>query len=188
MAPAPDAPYFPPGHIQIASPAREGESGGTPTDSASNKPLASQTDGAALQQSVTVPPPVAVEKANQEISKAPPVPTSSEVRAALTAWRLAWESRDVSNYMRFYHANFSGRETFERQKNTVMTRAKSIEVGTDNIQITEESGQVRAVFLQTYRSDTYQSKDVKTQIWISGSDGPQILSESIQARRDPAND
>jgi hypothetical protein len=87
--------------------------------------------------------------------------------------------------MRFYHAEFAGRENFERQKNSVMTRAKTIEVAVENLQLTEESGRVRAVFLQTYRSDTYQSKEVKTQVWVTGSQGPQILSEFIQARRDP---
>jgi hypothetical protein len=90
--------------------------------------------------------------------------------------------------MRFYHADFAGREDFERQKNSVMTRAKAIEVTLDDIQVTEESGRVRAVFLQTYRSDTYRSKDIKTQEWVAGSQGPQILSEFIQTRRDPVTE
>jgi len=190
MAPAPDTPYFPPGHIQIASPKREGESGAAGSEPDAKAP-ANQQERPSAQQTqapASMSATVSADNTAQETKKPPQGPNASEVRAALTAWRLAWESRDVANYMRFYHPNFPGRETFERQKNNVMTRAKSIEVGADNIQITEEPGRVRAVFLQTYRSDTYQSKDVKTQIWISGSDGPQILSESIQARRDPANE
>jgi hypothetical protein len=189
MAPAPDTPYFPPGHIQIASPTREGELGAAGSESSAKAPENQQDRAAAQQdQAPASPASVAADKTSQEPQKPPQGPTASEVRAALTAWRLAWESRDVANYMRFYHPNFSGRENFERQKNTVMTRAKSIEVGTDDIQITEEAGRVRAVFLQTYRSDTYQSRDVKTQIWVGGNDGPQILSESIQSRRDPTNE
>lgn len=190
MAPAPDTPYFPPGHIQIASPTREGESGAAGSDSNAKAPENQQERAPTQQaqaQAPTSPALVAADKPDQEPKKPPQGPTASEVRAALTAWRLAWESRDVENYMRFYHPNFPSRETFERQKNSVMTRAKSIEVGADNIQVTEEAGRVRAVFLQTYRSDTYQSRDVKTQIWVGGNDGPQILSESIQSRRDPAN-
>ena len=176
-APAPEAPYFPPGHIQIASPNREAEAGASQSDASAKSenreenatPTAAQKDQAAPQEP-------------QKLSKGP---TGSEVKDALTAWRLAWESRDVANYMRFYHAEFAGRENFERQKNSVMTRAKTIEVAVENLQVTEESGRVRAVFLQTYRSDTYQSKDIKTQVWVAGSQGPQIVSEFIQAKRDP---
>jgi invasion protein IalB len=113
-------------------------------------------------------------------------PASEEVRAALAAWRLAWESRDVDDYMRFYHPNFVGRENFERQRKSAMTRARTIRVALEDIQVTEESGRVRVVFLQTYRSDTYQSQDIKSQVWVSGSQGPQILSEVVQARRNPA--
>lgn len=177
-APAPEAPYFPPGHIQIASPSREAEAGASQSDPAS-KP---ETRKEKAAPAATPKGPAAA----QEPEKLSKGPTGSEVRAALTAWRLAWESRDVANYMRFYHAEFAGRENFERQKNNVMTRAKTIEVGLDNIQVTEESGRVRAVFLQTYRSDTYQSKDFKVQVWVSGSQGPQIVSEFI--RRDPVSE
>ncbi|MBM3375243.1 MAG: hypothetical protein FJY35_04025 [Betaproteobacteria bacterium] len=176
-APAPEAPYFPPGHIQIASPSREAEAPASQSDS-SAKP-ATQKENATL---AATPKGEAAAQEPQKLSKGP---TGSEVKDALSAWRLAWESRDVGNYMRFYHAEFAGRENFERQKNSVMTRAKTIEVAVENLQLTEESGRVRAVFLQTYRSDTYQSKEVKTQVWVTGSQGPQILSEFIQARRDP---
>jgi hypothetical protein len=177
-APAPETPYFPPGHIQIASPGRDAEAG-------ASQPEASATpenrDGKATP--AATPKSLAAAQEPQKLSKGP---SSEEVRTAITAWRLAWESRDVANYMRFYHADFAGRENFERQKNSVMTRAKSIEVTIENIAVTEESGRVRALFLQTYRSDTYQSKDMKTQVWVAGSQGPQIVSEFIQARRDPA--
>nr|UOZ96645.1 hypothetical protein NCPCFENI_00541 [Cupriavidus sp.] len=176
-APAPEAPYFPPGHIQIASPNRDAQAGASQPD-ASTKP--ENRDEKAAPTATPKDPARA-----QDAQKLAKGPTGSEVRNAITAWRLAWESRDVANYMRFYHADFAGRENFERQKNSVMTRARSIEVAVENVEVSEEPGRVRAVFLQTYRSDTYQSRDIKTQVWVAGSQGPQILSEFIQARRDP---
>lgn len=179
-APAPETPYFPPGHIQIASPNREADAGASQSE-ASAKPENREERAAPVD---TAKGPAAAQDP-QKLSKGP---TGSEVRNAITAWRVAWESRDVANYMRFYHADFAGRENFERQKNSVMTRAKAIEVTLDDIQVTEESGRVRAVFLQTYRSDTYRSKDIKTQEWVAGSQGPQILSEFIQTRRDPVTE
>ncbi|MFZ9812940.1 MAG: L,D-transpeptidase Cds6 family protein, partial [Burkholderiaceae bacterium] len=174
----PEAPYFPPGHIQIASPSREADAAASQSEPPS-KPENREEKVAPVVTSKEQTP----DQEPQMLSKGL---TGSEVRAALTAWRLAWESRDVANYMRFYHADFAGRENFERQKNSVMTRARSIEVAVENVEVTEESGRVRAVFLQTYRSDTYQSKDIKTQVWVAGSQGPQIVSEFIRTRRDPA--
>ena len=148
-----------------------GQLAGTLQSEASTKPENRQEDNG---QAITSKG-LAVAQDPPKFSRAP---TDDEVQAALTAWRLAWEARDIVKYMQFYHADFAGRENFERQKKSVMARSKKIEVTLDNIKVTEESGRVRVVFLQTYRSDTYQSKDTKAQVWVLGSQGPQILSEA----------
>jgi hypothetical protein len=170
MAPAPETPYFPPGHMQIAAPAREAEP--------------SQPDNAtkaAGQQAQ----PAGGQDAASAVSIAP---TSGEVQTALSAWRLAWESRDVESYLSFYHPDFPNRDGFYRQKNGVMVRAKGISVDLQNVQVTLEPQRARVVFLQHYKSDTFESRDLKVQVWVQGTDGPKILQEFSRSRRDSENE
>jgi hypothetical protein len=169
MAPAPETPYFPPGHMQIASPAREAE------------PSQPENATAAEQQAQ----PAVGQDAPSAVSYAL---TSGEVQTALSAWRVAWESRDVETYMMFYHPDFPDRDGFSRQKNGVMVRAKSIRIDLQNIQITLEPQRARVVFLQHYKSDTFESRDVKVQVWVQGTDGPKILQEFSRSRRDSENE
>jgi hypothetical protein len=194
-APAPDAPYFPPGHMQITANNRNNAppESDKPAEGGGSVPVTVSGTPPAANPTPTTVPSVSAPK-GAPVAPAPPEPASKkgvviiapsagEVQAALTAWKVAWESRDVATYMMFYHPNFPDRDVFSRQKNGVMVRAKNIRIDVQELKVTVEAQKTRAVFLQHYRSDTYESKDIKTQIWVAGPDGPKILEEFTRAKR-----
>ena len=208
-APAPEAPYFPPGHMQITANNRGLE--GEKQEEAQSPPVASSTAGetqSVVAATASTSPPsspssAAISGPSESTSKqtgaktlAQPeasigpretpvssAPSAGGVQTALAAWRAAWEARDVETYMLFYHQDFRDRARFARQKNGVMVRAKDIRVVVQDIKIAVESQRTRAVFLQHYKSDSYESRDIKTQIWVASKDGPKILEEFTRARR-----
>ena len=193
-APAPEAPYFPPGHMQITANNRAGGSGEAekPADDAiagAEAPTANVPTPTPLpappSSAVTaaLPKPEAVVTGKAPAKGVGTAPSVGEVQTALAAWKVAWESRDADTYMMFYHPNFPDRNVFSRQKNGVMVRAKNIRIEVQDLKVTVEAQRTRAVFLQHYKSDTYESKDIKTQMWISGSDGPRIIEEFTRAKR-----
>lgn len=171
-APAPEAPYFPPGHMQI-----------TANNRAGNVVDAEKTAEGGVAVVETLPKSDPMPPAKEPAKGVATAPSTGEVQTALAAWKVAWESRDVDTYMMFYHPDFPDRNVFSRQKNGVMVRAKNIRVDVQDLKVTVEAQKTRAVFLQHYRSDTYESKDIKTQIWISGPEGPRIIEEFTRARR-----
>jgi len=194
-APAPEAPYFPPGHMQITANNRAGgavEAEKSPDSGVSNadapaiavtptSPPSVPPPSSAAIPPRPEPPPATPKPSARGVAAAPP--SAGEVQTALTAWKVAWESRDVDTYMMFYHPNFPDRSSFSRQKNGVMVRAKNIRIDVQDLKVTVEAQKTRAVFLQHYKSDTYESKDIKTQMWISGPDGPRIVEEFTRAKR-----
>lgn len=206
-APAPEAPYFPPGHMQITANNRAGasldaEKSPELVTATTEAPSVSVTTAQPTSSTTTASPPspttplanpnaprqasIPVTKAaDKGIAGGETAPTVGEVQTALAAWEVAWESRDVDTYMMFYHPNFPDKTAFSRQKNGVMVRAKNIRINVQDLKVTVDAQKTRAVFLQHYKSDTYESKDIKTQIWVSGPDGPRIIEEFTRARRGP---
>ena len=191
-APAPEAPYFPPGHMQITANNRAGgpveaeksADGGVSTAEAPAAAGTATTPASAPPASTAAQPkPEPTAPAKSQTKEVGVAPSAGEVQTALAAWKVAWESRDVETYMMFYHPNFPDRNVFSRQKNGVMVRAKNIRIDVQDLKVTIEAQKTRAVFLQHYKSDTYESKDIKTQVWISGPDGPRIIEESTRAKR-----
>lgn len=240
-----EAPYFPPGHIQIASnqqasnPAsRANEAGaGAPesapavssrtsevTESAPSggqpEPATANTSALPLQPSEAsssaptalaletpsrsvdggnqvarpgggqpsdlrnIPPPITKPQvANNAESrvKASTEPSLSDVRESVEQWRTRWESRQAASYVEFYHPRFPGLTAFARQKNNVMGRAEFIEVKVTELKISLEAGFTRAQFKQHYKSNTYESFDIKTQHWVMTNSGPRIIEETTRS-------
>lgn len=193
--PAPETPYFPPGHMQITANTRPAETEPQPDTKASElkapEPAApaNSPPQEANKTAEQTPVPIAAVPAPMPSAapSAPKPPTTAaisvtDVERALAEWKLAWESRDVPRYLGFYHPDFPDLRVFSRQKNGVMVRAKNISVGVDQTEISPlPEDRVRVRFLQSYRSDTYESQDFKTQIWVSSPDGPKIIEEFTRA-------
>ena len=63
-----------------------------------------------------------------------------------------------------------------------MGRAEFIEVKVSELKLSLEPGFTKAQFKQHYRSNTYESFDIKIQHWVMTNSGPRIIEETIQSR------
>ena len=226
-----EAPYFPPGHIQIASnqkPASPAEEGNAPifqaaeTTPAARPPIVNDQATTPASEPVAAPKPE--EPSSSEVPQTPapsqaiaavapvPAPSASQVQVAtptgpaspptiearrsqplglepslsdvrdgVEQWRQSWESRQAAAYVEFYHPRFPGLTGFARQKNSVMLRAQFIEVKVSDLKLSLEPGFTKAEFKQHYKSNTYESFDVKTQHWVMTNSGPRIIEETIRS-------
>lgn len=189
-----EAPYFPPGHIQIAS----NQKPETPAEK-SNAPAAQAVENtaAAAQVPATVTPSTPAAPAASAASPAPAAsqnpepakkqalgsePSLSDIRDSVEQWRQSWQSKQAASYIEFYHPGFPNLTAFARQKNSVMGRAEFIEVKVSELKLSLEPGFTKAQFKQHYRSNTYESFDIKTQHWVMTNSGPRIIEETIQSR------
>jgi hypothetical protein len=205
-----EAPYFPPGHIQIASKqqqpnltagANEAGAGApepAPTLTSERSESAPSGDqpkpAAAITNTAPSPPPSSeptatapavmepqVSSSSDKQTKAGLEPTLADVRESVEQWRTSWESRQAASYVEFYHPGFPGLTAFARQKNSVMSRAEFIEVKVTELKLSLEAGFTKAQFKQHYKSNTYESFDRKTQHWVMTNSGPRIIEETIQS-------
>lgn len=108
----------------------------------------------------------------------PPLPTA-EVEVAVKKWATTWAARDVDAYLRCYAEDFPGREAFVRQKRGVISRAQFIEISLTDLRLRSlPDGRVEAQFTQRYRSNTYESTDLKRQVWERQGNGYRIIAEA----------
>ena len=202
-----EAPYFPPGHIQIASnqkpesPSEESNApasqAGESTTGAGQAPESVNPSGpsAAISQpasavapaaptaQVTPASPASLASPNPQTAEKQAFgsePSLSDVRESIEQWRQSWESRQAAAYIEFYHPRFPNLTAFARQKNSVMSRAEVIEVKVSEIKLSLEPGLTKAEFRQHYKSNTYESFDIKTQHWVMTNSGPRIIEETIK--------
>ena len=205
-----EAPYFPPGHIQIASnqkPESPSEESNAPASQAGESatgagqaPESVNPSGpsAAISQPASAVAPAAPTAQVAQVNPASPAslaspnhqtaekqafgsePSLSDVRESIEQWRQSWESRQAATYIEFYHPRFPNLTAFARQKNSVMSRAEVIEVKVSEIKLSLEPGLTKAEFRQHYKSNTYESFDIKTQHWVMTNSGPRIIEETIK--------
>ena len=205
-----EAPYFPPGHIQIASnqkPESPSEESNAPAsqagESATGAGQAPESVNPSGPSAAISQPASAVASAAPAAQVAPASPASpaslaspnpqtaekqafgsepslSDVRESIEQWRQSWESRQAATYIEFYHPRFPNLTAFARQKNSVMSRAEVIEVKVSEIKLSLEPGLTKAEFRQHYKSNTYESFDIKTQHWVMTNSGPRIIEETIK--------
>ena len=205
-----EAPYFPPGHIQIASnqkpesPSEESNApasqAGESTTGAGQAPESVNPSGpsAAISQPASAVASAAPAAQVAQVAPASPAslaspnpqtaekqafgsePSLSDVRESIEQWRQSWESRQAAAYIEFYHPRFPNLTAFARQKNSVMSRAEVIEVKVSEIKLSLEPGLTKAEFRQHYKSNTYESFDIKTQHWVMTNSGPRIIEETIK--------
>lgn len=202
-----EAPYFPPGHIQIASnqkPESPSEESNAPASQAGESATgagqapesvnpsgpsaaisqpASAVAPAAPTAQVTPASPASLASPNPQTAEKQAFgsePSLSDVRESIEQWRQSWESRQAATYIEFYHPRFPNLTAFARQKNSVMSRAEVIEVKVSEIKLSLEPGLTKAEFRQHYKSNTYESFDIKTQHWVMTNSGPRIIEETIK--------
>ncbi|NWF36887.1 tetratricopeptide repeat protein [Mariprofundus sp. KV] len=93
---------------------------------------------------------------------------SDQALAAIEAWRIAWSSRDLDAYFAAYAADFDPGSNFDSvaewkaYKQAVISKRSFINVTINNIVVSEvAAGEIKAVFLQNFIADSFQSNNQK---------------------------
>jgi len=105
--------------------------------------------------------------------------------AAVEAWRSAWNRQDLPSYFAAYSEafDFSWRfetlEQWKHYKQSVITKRTFIRVTLENIKAKKlPGGEIRLAFLQHFRSDSFNSDDIKTMLLQQTQDGWKIIYEA----------
>ena len=104
---------------------------------------------------------------------------------AVEAWRSAWNRQDLPAYFAAYSNAFDFSRRFEtleqwkHYKRAVITKKAFIRVTLENIKATKlPGGEIRLAFLQHFRSDSFNSDDIKTMMLRQTRDGWKIIYEA----------
>ncbi len=97
---------------------------------------------------------------------------SVTVSAAMKSWAEAWARKDLPKYYASYTDNYRSEfltpESWKKQRETNITKARTIRLDFKNVAITTLSpSRVQVQFMQTYASNILQDKAQKTLVFVS---------------------
>jgi len=111
---------------------------------------------------------------------------AKEINQRVEEWRRAWEEKDIDQYMALYHPTFStGRKNWNQWKEYKARLAKKynhISVKIDNLSLIKTDGMIVASFVQTYRTDTFESRGLKRLYLQQNSKEWKITRENFQGK------
>jgi len=101
------------------------------------------------------------------------------LKAVFSQWIEAWESRDVSKYIQFYHSDFSAqgmdRDRWKAYKGALTSRYASIRIGPEDVRYYSHPKYSMITFTQNYQSK------LKGGAWGHRSRGTKILYVAEEA-------
>jgi invasion protein IalB len=129
-----------------------------------------------------VPPQsVFAQGANTAVT-APKASFEDEIGGRFSEWIAAWAARQADAHLAFFDPSFPNLSAYSANRRKRISAATFIEVKAEDVQI-RITGPDEAIvrFLQTYRSNSYQSKETKELVWRQTAQGPKIVSERVVA-------
>jgi hypothetical protein len=163
----------------------------------SGPPMAVQSPESASGSEAPAPSEIAAEAAattdDPAVTATPdPIAVANEFDASVLValvegWARAWSEQRAEDYIDFYSRSFRPvggvtRTTWAAQRRERITRPRFIQVEVDSVgvrQIGDERAQVR--FIQSYRSDSFQDRVVKTLDLVRESGGWKIAREEASS-------
>ncbi len=101
----------------------------------------------------------------------------------LEAWAAAWSSKNMEEYLKFYHPNFKSKgmdlKAWGEYKGRLARVYKSIDVKLSNIKVLVHPKYSVAYFVQDYQSNRLRSLSEKRVLFIGGPTDAQILAEEV---------
>ncbi len=104
--------------------------------------------------------------------------------AAVEAWRVAWNGQNLAAYFSAYGAEFDYGARFKSlaqwrdYKRWAITKRTFIRVTLENIEAKQlPGGDIRLIFLQHFRSESYRSDDIKQLVLQQTENGWKIIRE-----------
>ncbi len=110
--------------------------------------------------------PEAAHSASESPVVAPTSETDDPVRAAVFAWRDAWQARDIPAYLAHYAADFRpgrgwSRAQWERYRRRVIGKARNIHIAIENLTVERQGSRAVARFHQRYQASNYRDETDK---------------------------
>ncbi len=103
-----------------------------------------------------------------------------QVELAFSEWVQFWRDRRVEPYSALYDPGFVDLDRHLAVRRLRIAQASFIEVEVRDVDYRESGpGEMTVRFRQVYRSDGYQSTDLKELVWRRTSDGPRIMAERL---------
>ncbi|MBF0187185.1 MAG: tetratricopeptide repeat protein [Magnetococcales bacterium] len=109
-----------------------------------------------------------------------------KVEEAVRAWASNWSKQNVDGYLSFYHREFKparggSRSAWAKKRRRLVSKPRSISVQLSSLSIELlGAASARAVFKQSYRSDSYRDRVTKTLTLRLTGQGWKILREESE--------
>jgi ketosteroid isomerase-like protein len=105
----------------------------------------------------------------------------AEIRRAVIHWAEAWSRRDAVAYLTFYAAEFKlpegmQRADWEGQRQSRLSKYRSIKVNLKNLRISFSAGNVASVrFTQDFHADSYRETGTKKELLLKNVSGHWLI-------------
>ena len=135
---------------------------------------------------IVVAEPVKQAKPAEEIIEHNIHDISANVSDMIAAWKKAWESRNIDDYIAFYDDSFKeggmNRDGWKKDKQRKFSRLTVVSVEMENMEISvQDDERIEVTFLQRYRGNNYRDTGVKTMRIVNTDKGLRIVSEKWRA-------
>lgn len=115
-----------------------------------------------------------------------------EILSFFEAWRENWEKQSLETYLEAYHESFHGggmnKKLWSQHKTKLKNQYTNIKIELEPLLILKFGDQVVARFDQTYKSDQYEDKGIKTIYAFWSSDQKiKILREDFKVAQNNIN-
>jgi len=128
--------------------------------------------------------------------ESPAIPVGIEVDGGpfherVKAWAAAWSSKNVEDYIKFYHPEFHSRirgasmnfDQWYQYKKRLTKNYKWMNVQLSDIKILRHGKYAVAIFEQNYESNLFKSKSLKRLYMVGSGVDAQILAEEVAEER-----
>jgi hypothetical protein len=95
----------------------------------------------------------------------------------LEDWRKNWSSRNLKNFMTYYHPEFPGLKLFKNNKRRIFKKTKYIKISLKNIISRVDGNNIITSFTQIYKSKNYNDNSIKELRWAKTKLGWKIIEE-----------
>ena len=120
-------------------------------------------------------------------------PQSAEVyqiKQMVESWRQSWQAKDLNTYISHYHGQFVGNgkglKEWKVYKQSLNNKYQNVSVHLSDLKVTVMGHRAMITFTQKYRSEQFQSIDLKNMELRKQGDSWKIFSENARTIK-PAN-
>ncbi|MBW1799524.1 MAG: L,D-transpeptidase [Deltaproteobacteria bacterium] len=107
-----------------------------------------------------------------------------EVEKIIERWRRSWQSKNIHQYLSFYHRKFTAGnkdlKDWKQYKSRLAKKYKKIRVDIDNLRIMKNDGTLLVSFRQHYRAASLNSNGFKRLYFMRNSNEWKIIGELFE--------